>query len=150
MRILARDHDKDDAPGRAVVPEAPPAPLPNGVSSPVACRISPLKLLEADRDPVPFELLDLMKVNVNMAMAEMMEYRLTVSMVKLATDPAKHRSRLKLLLACLVQHTPQDQRKFLYVREVPPSGLGNIMKVREYWYLRSRSKIATRLVNCAA
>ena len=102
LRILARcDNGDNDAPGRAVVPEAPPAPLPN-----VARHVLHLKPSEADRDPAPFELVDdLMKVN---AIAEMMEYCLMVLMVKSAKDSVKHRSWLKLLLARLVQYTPED------------------------------------------
>ena len=138
LRILACDDDDDALPGHAVVPEAPPAPLPNVVSSPVARRVSPLKPSESDRDLAPFEkVTDLMKVNVNLAIAEMMEYRLTVSMVKNAMDSPKHRSRLKLVLARLVRYTPEDQRKFLNVREVPPSGLAN-MEVQNFFSRRVR------------
>jgi len=86
-----------------------------------------------------------MKVNVNLAIAEMMEYRLTVSMVKNAMDSPKHRSRLKLVLARLVRYTPEDQRKFLNVREVPPSGLAN-MEVRNFFFAKSQAVVKAALL----
>lgn len=85
-----------------------------------------------------------MKVNVARAVSEMMEYCVSVTMVKSAVllkgSASKQRSRLRLLLSRLREYTPEDERKFIDVKEVPGGGLAN-MAVRNLFLKKSHSVI---------
>lgn len=118
-------------------PPSPPSP-------PVARQVSPLKTPikpQSDRPLAPFETVAFSKLLVPNVVLQMLEYRVSVDMIKPSSmNKAKQINRFKHLLEFVHRFVSKDEKKFLDLKFVPPEGPANI-QARNLFFKKTLSVV---------